>query len=171
MRKFYTRVPGRVEIMKTLDTTRGQMLAQAKRRVKTMRTIEEIKAELIQAELCHASMKAHGMYRTDIPAEEQALHRLSELRAEFFVTVANGIEFNRLEEICNAERDGRCAVLPKVPKSDKDLMSAYLKEHFDDAGLYGMTEGEAKLANAILAALGNPEEAEATLRKEQGDER
>lgn len=143
-----------------------------------MRTIEEIKAELIQAELSHAAMKAHGMYRTDIPAEEQALHRLSELRAEFFVTVANGIEFNRLEEICNAERDGRCAVLPKVPNADKDLMSAYLKEHFDkaaiidkDAGLYGMTEGEAKLANAILAALGNPEEAEATLRKEQGDER
>lgn len=57
-----------------------------------MRTIEEIKADI--------SATAYGTQ-----------HQYDAAWLEWFRVVAQGIEPDRLEEICKAEREGRCVVL------------------------------------------------------------
>ena len=58
-----------------------------------MRTVDEIKADI--------AATASGTQ-----------HQHDAAWLEWFRAVAQGIEPDRLEEICNAERDGRCVVLP-----------------------------------------------------------
>ena len=43
-----------------------------------------------------------------------------DLEAEYFNTLTNGITLDRLQEICNAERDGRLVIL-KPPLTTDDL--------------------------------------------------
>ncbi len=75
-----------------------------------MRTIEEIKADIRDCEAC-AKLKCFCggdcnicdcIYSSNLPGFE------NELR----LALVADIPLNRLEETCNAEREGRCAVLP-----------------------------------------------------------
>ena len=70
-----------------------------------MREIAEIKAELERASRITNSTYCGEVYRE---AENQAI----KLRYELFSTITSGIPLDRLEAICQAERDGRCVVLP-----------------------------------------------------------
>lgn len=60
-----------------------------------MRTVEEIKGKL---ELAQKEDSADGVAAWTI---------------ELFKTITDSISPDRLEEICNAERDGRCLSIPK----------------------------------------------------------
>jgi hypothetical protein len=62
-----------------------------------MRTIDKIKADIAKVK----TRLPEGYTNTD----------LCELTAEFILAAASGIPLDRLEAICDAERDGRCAVL------------------------------------------------------------
>ena len=47
----------------------------------------------------------------------------AELMDELFNTVARDIPFSRFEEICHAERDGRCVIFPRpVTASDVEVL-------------------------------------------------
>ncbi len=68
-----------------------------------------------------------------------------------------------------AERDGRLVVLPKISEADRKLFADNLHDVFTEwanydpsVGIFGMSEGERALANAIMKALA-PDEAEAAL--------
>ncbi len=60
-----------------------------------MRTIEEIKANIKQ-----------------MGALEPEIGERSCLQRELYRAITDSIPLDRLEEICNAEREGRCVVLP-----------------------------------------------------------
>lgn len=62
-----------------------------------MRTIEEIKADIKNRRVRHFSESGWD---------------ISALKTELFETITNGIPLDRLEEICAAEKEGRCVVLP-----------------------------------------------------------
>lgn len=70
------------------------------------------------------------------------------------------IGYDRLAELVDAERDGRVVVLPTVSARDHKIFTDGLDDVFREwaiydrsVGLSGMTEGEAKLAYAILDVL------------------
>lgn len=69
-------------------------------------------------------------------------------------------EAAHLRELVQAEQDGRCVVLPQVSEQDRRGMADFLHDcfaewtHDPSVGLYGMTDGEAALASAFMAALG-----------------
>lgn len=70
-----------------------------------MRMIEEIEADI----------RANHMREcTDDQPElwEEICDKYDELRLEYYKTLTTGIDFERLEEICQAERENRCVVLP-----------------------------------------------------------
>ena len=90
-----------------------------------MRKIEDIKADIKQAELTHASMKKNRLYRTDVPAEKQAVWKFISLNLELVEAITSGIPLDRIEEICNAEKDGRCLVLGGKPVMPKDCKMNY----------------------------------------------
>lgn len=70
------------------------------------------------------------------------------------------VSWTRAGELCRADRDGRCVVLPQVSEQDRRGMADFLHDcfaewtHDPSVGLYGMTDGEAALASAFMAALG-----------------
>jgi hypothetical protein len=72
------------------------------RRRPTMRTIEEIKADIAKEKEHLRTATAKTCIKLLIEAKE------AELRA----ALTASIPLDRMEEICTAERDGRCAVLP-----------------------------------------------------------
>ena len=80
----------------------------------------------------------------------------------------SGVGLAEATELVRAHKDGRCVVLPKVSEQDRRGMADFLHDcfaewtHDPSVGLYGMTDGEAALASAIMAAL-TREEAEAAL--------
>lgn len=72
----------------------------------------------------------------------------------------------RLIEFAKAEKDGRLVVLPEVQEDDRKTFAEDLQELFDDlsnydpsVGIFGWSDGEAALANAIMSVL-NRQEAE-----------
>jgi hypothetical protein len=130
-----------------------------------MRTIEEIKAEYI-AEL-------------DKAAETGKETKARSLRAELVNALTKSIPTGRLESICNAERDGRVVVLPcKVGDTVYDrFCDAWTVREIDlyedekvlaRCGHKGTDDYCALYSDEIFLTR---EEAEAALRKEQGDER
>lgn len=67
---------------------------------------------------------------------------------------------DRLRELVESDREGRCVVLPKVDDSSKQSFSDGLEDVFKEwsyedksAGLFGMSEGEKELANALMVVL------------------
>lgn len=62
-----------------------------------MRTIEEIKAAISAVE----QLEGSGRYE-----------RVKTLNGELLQAITDGISPDRLQEICSAEREGRCVVLP-----------------------------------------------------------
>lgn len=69
-------------------------------------------------------------------------------------------ELTEAAVLIRAKREGLCVVLPgEVSEEDRKGMADFLHDCFADwthdpsVGLYGMTDGEAALANAIMALL------------------
>lgn len=74
--------------------------------------------------------------------------------------LGNDYDLDRLRELVQADREGRCMVLPLVEREcvDKfldDLKDVFSEWGYEDAsvGLFGMNESEKQLAKAIIAAL------------------
>lgn len=74
--------------------------------------------------------------------------------------LGNDYDLDRLRELVQADREGRCMVLPLVEREcvDKfldDLKDVFSEWGYEDAsvGLFGMNESEKRLAEAIIAAL------------------
>lgn len=70
------------------------------------------------------------------------------------------IPYARLRELVEADLDGRCVVFPQVDNSSKQSFSDGLEDVFKEwsyedksTGLFGMSEGEKELANALISAL------------------
>ncbi len=66
----------------------------------------------------------------------------------------------KLQKYEDAEEDGRLVVLPEVSEADRKLFADNLKEVFDEwanydpgVGIFGMSDGEAALANALMRSL------------------
>ncbi len=69
-------------------------------------------------------------------------------------------DLNRLYDLVTADKDGRCVVLPSVDEQARKSMTDGLQDVFNEwayedaaVGLFGMSEGEKELANALIAAL------------------
>lgn len=60
-------------------------------------------------------------------------------------------DLDRLRELVEADRDGRCVVLPSVKQKDRDSLFDALSEAVSSWG--DMSDGEKKFSEAILAAL------------------
>lgn len=65
-----------------------------------------------------------------------------------------------LQEIADAKGDGRLVVFPEVPEADRQAFVDGLHDYFQEAsnydpsvGIFGMREGEAELAYALMNAL------------------
>ena len=77
-----------------------------------------------------------------------------------------GIPVDRLRDLAKADREGRVVVLPRVNPVDMYAFIGGLHDYFEEVsyedrnvGLFGMSLGEKKLANALMDAL-TSEEAE-----------
>lgn len=75
-------------------------------------------------------------------------------------SVLGGKSFAWLMEMERAERAGRLVVLPEVPEGDRQAFVDGLHDYFQEAanydpsvGIFGMREGEARLAHALMDAL------------------
>lgn len=110
-----------------------------------------------------------GQCSDGCPFEEQAWSRLAAYEDICFD--ADGkerITADELSALVKARDEGQVMEMPDVSERDRQSMADFLHDCFaewiDDpsVGLYGMTEGEAALANAIMAALTRTE-AEAAL--------
>ena len=75
-----------------------------------MRTIEDIKADMKYAE-SHVNDWCNG----DRAMQDENLVEYYALKAELFDAITESIPLDRLTEICDAEREGRCVVLPNIP--------------------------------------------------------
>lgn len=75
---------------------------------------------------------------------------LEELRAVKDI-LGNDYDLDRLRELVEADRDGRCVVLPDVKKKDRESFLDALSEAVSSWG--DMSNGEKELANSMLAAL------------------
>lgn len=118
-----------------------------------MRTIEEIRAELSQ----------YKKYE-DVPKElrkeynEISLQIMQQKEAEIYKReqITRDIPLDRLQEICNAERDERCVVLP----CGVDLMKIYNEltsvcegdgvENYTNGYRWGHKNGQIELIRKIL---------------------
>ena len=112
-----------------------------------MQTIDEIKANLERAKKCDAKQQIDACWCSDdCPmCELRTIKTVNQIEHELFRAIASDIPFDRLREICAAEQDKRCVVLPcKV--GDKVYVIAhcedvvirtagYLKRPFQVTGL------------------------------------
>ena len=86
------------------------------------REIADIKQELLEEEIW-------GNFR-----DEESYVKYKELQVELFEAITDGIDLNRLEEICNAEREERCMITPY-----KQLQGLYwIDEHENPPKIYPM---------------------------------
>lgn len=80
--------------------------------------------------------------------------------AEIEDILGDEYDLKRLREILKAEKDGLCIVLPKVNIRSKNIFAECLEDTFKEwsysdpsVGLYGMTDDERELADAIMGVL------------------
>lgn len=91
---------------------------------------------------------------------------ISNLRMEFGIdTSAEMSEYirkngARMAELMEADREGRCVVLPKVSEKTRSDFADFLNDVFTEwgysdysVGINGMSDGERELASAIMDAL------------------
>lgn len=85
----------------------------------------------------------------------------------------SGLTIGGLRELAQAEKDGRLVVLPETSVLDRKSFVDGLRDYFQEAsycdistGIFGMSEGEKKLASALMNTL-TREEAEAALKKRE----
>lgn len=74
-------------------------------------------------------------------------------------------DLDRLRELVEADREGRCVVIPDVDKRARESMADGLQEVFKEwsyedssVGLFGMSDGEKELASALIYALEGEED-------------
>ena len=116
----------------------------------------------VQQEL--AAYKDTGME----PEEIKNALDVNDIIPEINVTV------DHLRDLLKAEQEGRLVVLPKVAEADwksfvDGLHDYFIESKFEDrsVGIFGMTDGEIALADALMKAL-TREEAEAALAGKGG---
>ena len=88
-------------------------------------------------------------------AKARAL-RLSEIES----IIDDDYDLDRLRELVEADLDMRCVVLPDVDEQSKKSMADVLEDVFQElsyedpsVGLFGMSDGEKKIADVLMAAL------------------
>lgn len=106
-----------------------------------------------------------GAYEDKGVAPEDTLSALEMAKAACELTVADayiatGLMPERVAELAQAEKDGRLVVFPEVTEADRQAFVDGLHDYFQEAavhdpsvGIFGMRDGEAELANALMAAL------------------
>ena len=124
---------------------------------------------------------AKAMYKKWEGAELSEIRAamLPKMKKEYIYAMIRGIELDRLEAICDAERDGRCVVLPCKPNErwiGEQGEIVVIKIVTDWTGTYVHYRYKGKrevcCCNPTYFAIHfTREEAEVALRKEQGDER
>lgn len=110
-----------------------------------------------------------GAYEDKGVAPEDALSALEMAKAVCKLAVADayiatGLMPERVSELAQAEKAGRLVVLPEVPEGDRQAFVDGLHDYFQEAsnydpsvGIFGMREGEAELAKALMDALNRQE--------------
>lgn len=97
-----------------------------------------------------------GYYLKPGVSTEEARWRLGEIES----VLGDNYNIDELKRIIEAIKDGRCFVLPKVDESSKECLYQFLQDLFTEwsyedrsVGLFGMSDGERELANALISAL------------------
>lgn len=92
---------------------------------------------------------------SDTGTEADRLHFIAETE-----DILADCTVDRLRELIEADRDGRCIVLPEVDSKTRSVFCESMHDVFTEwsqcdpsTGIYGMTEEERGLASAIMAAL------------------
>lgn len=118
-----------------------------------------------QSVLLRDAIDCLAAYEDKGVAPEDALSALEMAKAACKLAVADaytatGLMPERVAELAQAERDGRLAVFPEVPEADRQAFVDGLSDYFQEAavhdpsvGIFGMRDGEAELANALMDAL------------------
>lgn len=95
----------------------------------------------------------------------EAVDKGQERLAEIEDILGDTYDLDRLRELVEADKAGRCIVLPEVNKKAKSVFSDSLHDVFSEwsysdpsVGINGMSDDERKLASAIMAALAKEEE-------------
>lgn len=71
----------------------------------------------------------------------------------------NKMTYESISEVLTAYREGRCVILPKTSDTDRKGAADFLSDCVTDAvydpsvGLYGLTDGESAIINAVLSVL------------------
>jgi hypothetical protein len=79
-----------------------------------MRTLEEIKADILNNAKQMKGIVDSGIEKVPEFVGKIMLQEAMILESEYIAVLTRDINHDRLEEICNAERDGRCVVLSKM---------------------------------------------------------
>lgn len=142
-------------------------------------TVEGIVALLHTAAIQAAVMRNRLAAYEDTGLEPEEIAKIREdVETGYLKSTARryGIPVDRLRELAQADREGRVVVLPRVNPVDMNAFIGGLHDYFEEVsyedrnvGLFGMSLGEKKLANALMDAL-TSEEAEKALKGAQ-DER
>lgn len=142
-------------------------------------TVEGIVALLHTAAIQAAVMRNRLAAYEDTGLEPEEIAKIREdVENGYLKSTARryGIPVDRLRELAKADREGRVVVLPRVNPVDMNAFIGGLHDYFEEVsyedrnvGLFGMSLGEKKLANALMDAL-TSEEAEKALKGAQ-DER
>ena len=75
------------------------------------------------------------------------------------IEVETDEDFNRLRELAQADREGRCVVLPKADRSNYESIAELLSDNLTDwihdpsVGLYGPNGEEAAIMQCFITAL------------------
>lgn len=112
---------------------------------------------------CRNRLKDRVADYEDTGMEPQEIEKIrQDVEAGFLKQTARryGIDVDRIHELVNADREGRCVVLPDVDERARQSMGDGLEDVFKEwayedsaVGLFGMSDGEKQLANALLAVL------------------
>lgn len=94
------------------------------------------------------------------PEFDEILKSIALRLSEIENILGEDYDLDRMRELVEADRAGRCVVLPDVDERFRLSMADGLQDVFNEwsyedqtVGLFGMSDGEKELANAFIAAL------------------
>ena len=146
-----------------------------------MRTIDEIKADLVVAIKAAYLVGVSDGHDDNVAFEDGVEESAWEQVNAAFQSL--GIDDDRLEKICNAERDGRCVVLPCKPGKEvwvanhikHEVVRGHFIGMFGDAYIVGLGLDQIKTSKELPITMFadaihfSPEAAEATLKGGDGE--
>lgn len=118
----------------------------------------EARAKLGTERITKPKQMPNGMDEWEIPRERllEGITRLALIED----ILGDHYDLDRLRELVQADRDGRCVVLPDVDKQTRKSMADGLEDVFNEwahedasVGLFGMSSDEKELAIALITAL------------------